>query len=218
VSASVLQELLPQLRAAYAERSAALRQRFEEFRRTGGDPAESFYELCYCLCTPATKAVSALKAVEQLRAREFFQRGLPLEELEAILRAPEHYIRFHRRKAQRLWRAWQERGRIVAVLGDSQHLLPQQKRRWLCDNVAGLGMKEASHLLRNTGHRGVVVLDRHVLRWMRRLGMPAPEHPPAGAAYLELEQRFCAVARQMDFAPEELEFLLWSLEVGEVLR
>jgi thermostable 8-oxoguanine DNA glycosylase len=48
--------------------------------------------------------------------------------------------------------------------------------------------------------------------------MPAPEHPPAGAAYLELEQRFCAVARQMDFAPEELEFLLWSLEVGEVLK
>jgi N-glycosylase/DNA lyase len=200
---------------AYRERRRLIRQRLREFAHVGQDPEASFYELCYCLCTPATKARHAIAVIEILRQRDFYRQPLSLEELEQLLHTPSHYIRFHRQKAQRLHRVpelfphvWHLRhsGLPVGVL-----------RRELVRTVPGLGMKEASHFLRNSGMRGLAVIDRHIVRWMQRCGLPA-RPPKSPREYEQMEMAFLHMAHRLGIPAEELDLLFWSLETGEVLR
>jgi len=203
------------LRQAYRERSGLIRQRLEEFAALGEDPEASFYELCYCLCTPGTKARHALACLEQLRRRDFFAQRLARTELEHLLRAPHAYIRFHRQKAQRLARVHDVFERVWSIRHSA--LSPAEKRWELVRTVNGFGMKEASHFLRNTGVRGIAVLDRHIIRWMHRLGCPV-RLPTSRRSYEQAEQAFVVLAHRLQIPPEELDLLCWSLETGEVLR
>jgi hypothetical protein len=66
---------------------------------------EYFYELCFCLLTPATKAEHALRAIEILKRKKFFELGFnPVN----VLRGYEtdgtptikFYIRFHNTKSE----------------------------------------------------------------------------------------------------------------------
>lgn len=212
VSDSPVQLLLWQL---YRERSELIRHRLEEFAAVGADPEATFYELCYCLCTPGTKARHALALLEQLRYRDFFTHPLSATELEQLLRSPSAYIRFHRHKAQRLARVHSVFERVWNIRHSS---LPPSEQRWeLVQTVSGFGMKEASHFLRNTGVKGIAVLDRHVLRWMERLGCPVLP-PQNRRSYEAAEHAFIALAHRLAIPPEELDLLCWSLETGEVLR
>ncbi len=186
-----------------------------EFAAVGQNPEATFYELCYCLCTPATKARHALALVAALRRRNFYTTPLSLSELEQLLREPTAYIRFHRLKARRLYAVHTVFARVWDIR--HSHCSPFEKRRQLVRLVNGFGMKEASHFLRNTGVRGIAVLDRHVVRWMHRLGYPVPM-PKSPNSYEHAERIYAEMARALGLPLEELDLLLWSMETGEVLR
>ncbi len=208
-------ELIARLRRAYDERYELIQQRLEEFRDVGSSPEATFYELCYCLCTPATAARSALRLIEELRRQQFHSRPLPTGILEDLLRTPAHYVRFHRTKAQRL-------ARVHGLFGQVWQLrhsgLPSRElRRQLVQIVPGFGMKEASHFLRNTGASDVAVIDRHIVRWMQRCGLPV-RLPRSRSEYEAAEAAFTALAEHVEISLPALDLLLWSLETGEVLR
>ena len=137
---------LGELRALYEPRKRAVRARLKDFQNVA--ESEYFYELAYCLMTPQSSAVNAGKAVELLR-----ERGFDREEInpEPLLHRKEFYIRFHRTKAKHLVAAKEQFSVIkerISEPGPSPEL-----RAWLVKNVKGLGWKEASHFLRNIGHR-----------------------------------------------------------------
>ena len=46
---------------------------------------------------------------------------------------------------------------------------PYKKRDFLIENVKGLGLKEASHFLRNIGYKNLAILDRHILKNLLKL-------------------------------------------------
>ncbi len=208
-------DLRAQLYRAYAECQWQIRERLEEFAAIGRNAEAAFYELCYCLCTPATKAHHALAVIDILRHRHFYRAPLPVDELEALLRTPSHYVRFHRTKAHRLAklhqvfpRVWQLRHAAMPATA---------KRRSLVHLVEGLGMKEASHFLRNTGLRELAILDRHIVSWMQRFGLPV-QLPKSAAEYERVEALFAYLAQQLALPAEELDLLLWFLSTGEILR
>ncbi len=90
--------------------------------------------------------------------------------------------------------------------------LPERRARtWLVSNVKGLGMKEASHFLRNTGRLGVAVIDRHILRILASVGLPCGN-------YAEAEESVFLIAEKLGMAPGELDLYLWYLETGRVLK
>ncbi|MEN3026533.1 MAG: hypothetical protein ABDH31_02345 [Chlorobiota bacterium] len=215
MSSLVPRQLVAFFQQAYAERAHLIEQRLEEFAAVGQQPEATFYELCYCLCTPLTKASHAIAAIEKLRRCDFYRYPLPLEDIEGLLRDPSHYIRFHRTKACRLLLAH----RLFPKLWELRHT-PQPAtvlRRQLVAEVPGFGMKEASHFLRNTGERHLAVLDRHVVRWMRRLGYTV-RLSGSVKGYEQAEGLFCRIAFELGFLPAALDLLWWSLETGEVLR
>ncbi|MCS6966657.1 MAG: hypothetical protein NZ473_07820 [Candidatus Kapabacteria bacterium] len=83
--------------------------------------------------------------------------------------------------------------------------------------VTGFGMKEASHFLRNTGAGGIAVIDRHIVRWLQRLGYPALL-PQRNRDYEQWEAVFIHLAQMLGIPVEALDLLCWSLETGEILR
>jgi N-glycosylase/DNA lyase len=86
-------------------------------------------------------------------------------------------------------------------------------------NVKGLGWKEASHFLRNIGHRNLAILDRHILRNLKRHGviksLPKTLTPKR---YLVIEQKFMEFSSTIGITMDELDLLFWSRETGEILK
>jgi N-glycosylase/DNA lyase len=71
-------------------------------------------------------------------------------------------------------------------------------RDWFVRNVKGLGWKEASHFLRNIGYRDLAILDRHILKNLRRhriiRSLPKSLTP---ARYQSIERKFRRFADAM---------------------
>jgi N-glycosylase/DNA lyase len=200
------------LRRDYAQRRPAIRARLEEFARV--PQTEYLYELFYCLLTPQSSAVNAAKAVERLKESDFLSADIDPSE---ILFRKEHYIRFHNTKARHLLEAKRNRGGILAALGAGSP--PQEMRAWFVRNVKGLGWKESSHFLRNIGYRDLAILDRHILKNLRRhriiRTLPKSLTP---ARYRSLEGKFLRFAEEVGIPMDELDLLFWSTETGEILK
>jgi Thermostable 8-oxoguanine DNA glycosylase len=197
----------------YKERKPAIQARLLDFSRV--HPSEYFYELAYCLMTPQSSAIHADRVVTVLRDQKFLETGF---DPESILRSKEHYIRFHKNKSRYLLAIRLTLDVILSALsyGDSSDAM----REWLVKNVKGLGYKEASHFLRNIGRNdGLAILDRHILRNLRRCGVI--RDIPASLSrkqYLLIEKRFKKFAAMIGIPLDELDLLFWSMETGEIRK
>lgn len=200
------------LRSAHADRQEAIRARLHQFSLI--PPSEYFYELIFCLMTPQSSAFNADKAVRLLRNNNFINADV---NPEPLLHQPDFYIRFHKTKSKHILAA-KEQFPII-----QQHLCngtsSSDLRCWLVNNVKGLGWKEASHFLRNIGHRDLAILDRHILRNLKRAGvlrqMPQSLTPKR---YLVIEKKFRKFAITIDIPMDELDLLFWSMETGEIFK
>jgi len=204
--------LRPELLEAYAARRLAIASRLADFAAV--PPSEYFYEMAYCLLTPQSSAVNAGRVVAVLRERGFL--GAPFDP-EPVLASRDHYIRFHRTKAARLLTARERFGEILPRLSNGAG--GAALRSWLVENVNGLGWKEASHFLRNIGHRDLAILDRHILRHLVSGGVirkvPASLTPKR---YLAIEKKFRTYSGKTGIPMDELDLLFWSMETGQILK
>lgn len=208
------------IRAEHALRAPAIRARLADFAAV--PPGRWFYELAYCLLTPQSSARNAAQAIETLMAQQYFERGM---DPTPVLRDPANYIRFHNTKARRLSEARQAFPLLQArLLEGGQHAEARvtngpSMRDWLVTNIRGLGWKEASHFLRNIGFRDLAILDRHILKNLRRHGairsIPASLTPQR---YRAIEQAFRRFAAHAAIPLDELDLLFWSRETGEIRK
>jgi len=201
-----------ELRELHAARSKEISARLADFAAV--PPAGYFYELLYCLLTPQSTAVNAGKVVDILRENGFQATGF---DPEPVLGSKQHYIRFHRTKAARLLEARERFDAIAARLAEGGP--SSGVREWLVGNVNGLGWKEASHFLRNIGHRELAILDRHILKNLVAAGaMRSAPKAMTQKRYLAIERKFAALARATGIPMDELDLLFWSLETGQILK
>lgn len=205
--------ILPiEIREVYIERRADILQRLKDFKNV--PESQYFYELCYCICTPQSKARNAFKVQKILEERNFLKT--PFDPTE-ILRTNEHYIRFHNNKATSLLKAREQWPQIENIL--KSDMTNEEKHLWLFKNIRGFGMKEASHFLRNIGYENMGILDRHILKHLVRCGV-FEEVPAIGSVkqYREVESAFKNFAEVVEIPMDELDLLFWSAEAGEILK
>ncbi|MGD0036826.1 MAG: N-glycosylase/DNA lyase [Bacteroidota bacterium] len=197
----------------YKERRIAIRKRLKEFSAI--QPADYFYELVYCLLTPQSSAVHAEQVVAKLHEAEFQYCDV---NPEPFLRRKECYIRFHRTKSLHLLRMKDQFSVIAPKL--SEPVSAMELREWLVKNVLGLGYKEASHFLRNIGiNDGLAILDRHILRNLKRLGViNSIPKSISRKHYLDIERRFLKFAIDLGITLDELDLVFWSMETGEIRK
>lgn len=201
-----------ELQLKFDERKHAIKKRLDEFAAI--KPQEYFYELAYCLLTPQSSAVNAGKAVEALKHEGLLERDI---DASKILFRKQHYIRFHNTKAKRLYEIKENYIEVLAKLCNGS--ASPDMREWLVNNVKGLGWKEASHFLRNIGHHDLAILDRHILKNLKKHGVirSLPKTLTA-KRYLGIEKKFKRFAADIGIAMDELDLVFWSNETGEILK
>lgn len=201
------------LRVLYSERVDEIRRRLQDFASV---PRERrFYELCFCLMTPQSSAVHASMVQADLEQMDFLSKG---QDVVHVLRAPDRYIRFHHTKHNRLHRAREQWPMIESIL-DDRSIGEQERRNRLRELVDGFGMKEASHYLRNIGHRGLAIIDRHLLTNFVVCGV-YDEIPSVSTVkrYEEAEQRFRDYCDSIGIDMDEIDLLFWCAQTGHILK
>ncbi|MCP8310628.1 MAG: hypothetical protein L6N94_03925, partial [Candidatus Methylarchaceae archaeon HK01M] len=88
------------------------------------------------------------------------------------------------------------------------------------ENVMGMGMKEASHFLRNIGlGEGLAILDRHILKNLRDYDV-INQIPKSitKKVYIDIEDKMREFSKRIDIPMDELDLLFWSEETGMIFK
>jgi len=175
-----------------------------------------FYHLCFCVCAPQAPYPKISAVVAGLKSRNFFGKHIPLAELRKIVRP----VRFLRKAAylqdlKRKWKqgklAWIVKGRDKAWLSSFQEGNQHQwekAREKLVETIKGLGMKTASHFLRNMGCQDFAIIDTHILKYM---GAKSPRNP---REYLALEKTFQNMSQALGLKPAMVDAIVWKQYSG----
>jgi len=205
---------LQRLRAVRTRYMEAVVERVLSFRKAREEYEKVLEELVFCLCTPQTKARNALNAVEALRQQGMLQNP-DLEKVEEILR--KYNVRFHRKKARYIVDAVGKFAEVWESIRRERSAFVLRDR--LVKNVTGLGMKEASHFLRNIGFTELAIIDRHILRHLKAERLVGGiDKNLSRRRYLLLEKKFIEYAAKQGLSPAEMDLLIWASYTGEVLK
>lgn len=196
----------------YEKLKPLIKQRLDEFKNV--QESKYFYELCFCICTPQSRASSALAVQLELEKLDFLNKEF---DPTPILRNKKNYIRFHNQKSKRLILIKEQWAEIKTVL-DSE-MSGEEKREWINDNVNGIGRKESAHYLRNIGYRNLAILDRHILKHLVTSGV-FEEVPNIStkSRYDAVSSKFMEFSNEVNIPMDELDLLFWAEEAGEILK
>jgi len=203
--------LIIQIKKEYKLRKRKIKERLNEFARIGKrkNPDELFLELCYCLCTPLSKA-ERVNRIINMKYRDKLKQASP-KELSFFLRGN---CRFHNNKAKYICRSRNHMPLILHLPKD-----PIEARDLLVKDVKGLGYKEASHFLRNIGYRKLAILDGHIINTLHQLGvLKSNKRPHSKKEYLTLEEKMKEFSNKIRIDMDELDLLFWSMKTGIVLK
>jgi N-glycosylase/DNA lyase len=212
-----MQYLINQLKILRKEPiSKTVRTRLSEFNSFQGKPREDWFsELCFCILTANSRAKTAINIQNELGFGGFseFER----KKISETIMRNKH--RFHNNKAAFIVEARQHldiKDVIEDILREDGEPIA---REWLVDNVKGLGYKESSHFLRNTGALNVAILDRHVLNLMLENEMLS-ERPKSlnRNNYNAIELKLNDLCKELKMTQAELDLYLWYMKTGEVLK
>ncbi|RLE54241.1 MAG: N-glycosylase [Candidatus Methanomethylicota archaeon] len=192
-------------------------KRVEEFiKMKEADENKWFEELVFCILTANSSAKIGLKAIEKLKKEKALLEG-PIEKVEEVLRKVGH--RYAKKRAEYIILARKLipglKRRIISIKGINN------KRMWLVQNVMGIGMKEASHFLRNVGYFDVAIIDRHILKILSGydiIDKTFNKRTLTIKRYLKIENILKKIAKSVDLKPGILDLYLWYMSTGKVLK
>ena len=197
----------------YSERLSAIQKRLSDFKKI--EKGEWFYEACYCILTPQSKAIHADIVCSILKKEDFFLNGF---DTVSILGNPEHYIRFHHQKSKNLQSLRNHFSEIESII-DTHKELPFDLRDILCSRIKGFGLKESAHFMRNIGIFGPTILDRHILKHLAACNVIEQGTIIKNSKhYLHIEQLWLLYCSQIHIPMEEMDLLFWSIETGIILK
>ena len=187
-------------------------KRMAEFKELGrGTSREIFKELCFCILCANFSAERSIKIQKEIDGGFL---TLPESQLAKKLREMGH--RFPNSRAAYITSV-RKYGRVLKNLvesfADSMTL-----RDWLAKNVRGIGLKEASHFLRNIGYTDLAILDFHILDLLDRYGVIEKPTILTRKRYLQIEKKLREIAKRAGLNMAELDLYLWYLETGKILK
>jgi N-glycosylase/DNA lyase len=206
------------LKEHYAKRKKEVQKRLSEFSEHSKqmNDKDLFVELCFCICTPQSKAAKVAEVINSKNADKLL--NLEQSKLAEMLR---RNTRFHNNKAKHIINARKYLSELQQLLDNSNDSINDSviAREFIVKNIKGLGYKEASHFLRNIGHRNLCIIDRHVINLMCELKVfKSNVNPSTPKKYLEMEQQIKDYAKKYNYDVDELDLVLWSIKTGFVFR
>jgi len=202
-----MEELELALKEVMSKLGKEIEARLREFERKRSRE-EIFLELAFCLLVANYRLEKALEILEELG-----EEITTLDEVGLKKELRRLGYRFWNKRAGYLIEA---RRRLDEVIEVVERKRPKEAREWMVKNVKGLGYKEASHFLRNLGVRDLAILDRHVMRILKRYGMTNYDATPPKSEYLRIEQKLRGIASKLGMDLAELDLCLFFLATGKL--
>jgi len=172
--------------------------------------------LAFCTLTPQAKPLEAQKTLDHL-----MHCGLLWDGTASEIAVHLHRVRFRYTKAASLV------ANREVCLRDSFSLrrqleelqTPHEQRRWVVHTMRGIGWKEASHFLRNTGFGfSLAILDRHVLRMLQERFGCSLSSSLDEKRYLLYETKLHEWAEVLAIPFEALDFVIFYAKTGIVFK
>ncbi|MEK6897251.1 MAG: N-glycosylase/DNA lyase [Nanoarchaeota archaeon] len=180
--------------------------RMEDFAGLGKkSDNDTFKELCFCLLTANFNARGGIKIQKEI-GDGFLH--LSEKQLSELLTRLGH--RFPNSRAKFIIEARENFKKI--------NLRDENIRESLVKNIKGLGMKEASHFLRNIGFSNYAIIDFHIIDFLVRNGLTEKPKTLTEKKYLEIESVLEKIAEKTNLSLGEIDLYLWYLETGKVLK
>ncbi len=213
------EEKVKGLKSDYIKIRSDIDERLKEFERVWDEGDERlFRELCFCIFTPQSKAKVCWDTVKELDGRDQLLSAEEEEIAKEIKR-----VRFRFNKAGYLVEArekFAEKDCVSLKEMIDSFSNGKEARGWIVDNVKGLGLKEASHFLRNIGKGDeLAILDRHILKNLNEAGVI--EEVPKSLTekrYKDIEKKMKRFSKEIGIPMNHLDLLLWYRETGEIFK
>lgn len=192
-----------------------VRKRLKEFVNVNrSDTSVWFSELCFCILAANAKGRTAYDIQTALGVQGCIS-AQPREVLQCIM---DHKHRFHNNKAKYIVDARKHVDIKEKIKPKVDREGLKSAREWLVKSVKGIGYKEASHFLRNTGYNDVAILDRHILNILQDHKIIRKPKTLTKQRYLRIEKKFVNVAEAAGMSMGELDLYLWQMKTGEVMK
>jgi len=201
--------LINKIRKIVPEIKPTVDKRIVEFKKLKGKPSkEWFKELCFCLLTANYTADGGMR-IQKSIGNGFIT--LQEKELAKELRRLKH--RFPNARAHYIASARKYTNCIKKIIENKS---TEEKREWLIQNIKGLGMKEASHFLRNLSYLDYAIIDRHILRMLKsEYKIPDKLNKKN---YMLIEDKLKKIADKLNLKQGQLDLYIWYLATGKVLK
>lgn len=189
---------------------AELKNYFTYLGRYGSNN-ELLSELAFCILAANFNAEKSFEIQKEL------SEILPIvseDELIRILRKKKH--RYPETRAKYIVNARSKINEIVAVIRSPYST--KSIRNWLVENILGVGMKVASHFLRNTGRFDVAIIDFHILNFLNKNNIISKPKTLTLSKYLEIEHHIVKISENIGMEPGILDLYLWYLETGKIVK
>lgn len=189
-----------------------VKKRISEFKSLRREESrEIFKELCFCILCANFSAERSMKIQKEIDDGFL---TLPESKLAEKLREMGH--RFPNSRAAYIASARKYSGCLRNILGYFRD--PRELRDWLAKNVPGVGLKEASHFLRNIGCTELAILDFHILDLLANYRIIEKPKTLTRKKYLQIEEKLREIAKRVGLDMAELDLYLWYMETGKILK
>lgn len=214
------------VKSRHEEVEETVEQRMEEFRslRDSTD-LRLFRELVFVILSSQTNAEQAWEASGKLEELGLLLDSSPEEILEVLER---YEISYEKKKSEQIVDAREELSQPTLSNPTNELSIesrlpleqPKKARTWLSENIPGIGLKGASHFLRNTGYgKDLGVASRHTLAVLNDLELMENSSPPNDEeSYREMEEAMRELGEKLDISTGAVDLVLWSMKTGKVFR
>ncbi|MBN1682404.1 N-glycosylase/DNA lyase [Candidatus Bathyarchaeota archaeon] len=185
-----------------------------EFKTIQNEDSEKWFEeLVFCLLTANYSAKGALSCLAALENNNILQEG-NVEEVKICL---THKHRYPTKRAEYIIKAREQKPYLKKII--TSQISIHAAREWLVENILGIGMKEASHFLRNVGYLDLAIIDKHIISHMIEQGI-INERPKTitKKKYLEYEALLNQAALILEMPLGKMDLYLWANKSGEVIK
>jgi len=185
-------------------------RRIKEFKRLGkGSNNTLFKELCFCVLTANYNAEKAIKI-----QKEIGNGFLTFPESKLSRKLKTLGYRYPNNRAKYIVDNRKHLNSLKEILNSREN----KAREWLIREVKGIGYKEASHFLRNTGCDNCAIIDFHIIDVLVKHKLIKRPKTLTKKRYLEIEKLLKKLAQRVGVDPAELDLYLWYMETGKVLK
>lgn len=187
-----------------------IEKRISEFENIK-NPNNIFSELCFCLLTANFKADKSIEMQNIL-----FKDFLYSNEMNLAIKLKKLGHRFWEQRAKRIVLARNQKVDLIKILKEEKD--EEKIRVWIVKNIQGLGLKEASHFLRNIGYKNLAIIDFHIINILIKYNFISELKSLTPRRYLEIENILKEISLKTKLNLAKLDLYLWYMDTGKVLK